>query len=408
MKLQTDIIDKNKDLISYIKNYCRVKNKRIDSLKITSSIVVPTYLAFKIVPEFDSIFSVEALIFVVVIYSISFLLIYFVKNDNLLSMKSGQEIFRLSKAVLVNILTKSIDKRINYYPTRKMLNDPIRESKLFNPKIAEVHGSDLFSLEIGHNHIEFSFVKLFVGMRTDFSGIFIHIENINTELMSEKIKLMTQKNKWSVNLNEAFVAIPMRIRNPLTIELNGKENNLDKILKEISIVFEIFSFFEAITNVKYEPITEEEKDELLGNQLSNFKVNPQKFAFGVTRMMNFMIDSIVIAILAFLFCLFSLIVLGIFAVNPPKEIFAASVFFVIYFAYYLYFESKFGKTIGKLFTKTKVVDLTNQKPSIKRIFIRTLTRLIPFDVYTFLDDDVGWHDSLSKTRVIYENEKSQV
>ena len=71
-----------------------------------------------------------------------------------------------------------------------------------------------------------------------------------------------------------------------------------------------------------------------------------------------------------------------------------------------------GKTIGKWITGLQVVDLDGNRPTIRRIALRTLARLIPFDYLSFFgtdkwsgeeDLDGFWHDSLSKTYVIQVN-----
>ena len=69
--------------------------------------------------------------------------------------------------------------------------------------------------------------------------------------------------------------------------------------------------------------------------------------------------------------------------------------------YYIVMESLTGRTMAKFITRTKVVMENGDKPTFEVILTRSLCRLIPFDAFSFLGDDgVGWHDSLSKTRVI--------
>jgi uncharacterized RDD family membrane protein YckC len=75
-------------------------------------------------------------------------------------------------------------------------------------------------------------------------------------------------------------------------------------------------------------------------------------------------------------------------------------------SYYIFFEAVFGQTIGKMITKTKVVTANGEKPSFLNITGRTLCRFIPFEAFSFLGSDaVGWHDSISNTRVIKVTEK---
>ncbi|WP_338841443.1 RDD family protein [Flavobacterium ginsenosidimutans] len=68
---------------------------------------------------------------------------------------------------------------------------------------------------------------------------------------------------------------------------------------------------------------------------------------------------------------------------------------------YLFLESFFGATMGKFATGIIVVTENGTKPNFGRIFIRTLCRLIPFDVFSFLGKSgMFWHDSFSKTYVV--------
>jgi uncharacterized RDD family membrane protein YckC len=60
-----------------------------------------------------------------------------------------------------------------------------------------------------------------------------------------------------------------------------------------------------------------------------------------------------------------------------------------------------GKTLGKLLTGTRVVSMDGSKPSGKEFFIRNISRLVPFDAFSFLGD-IGWHDSWSNTRVVHD------
>lgn len=70
-------------------------------------------------------------------------------------------------------------------------------------------------------------------------------------------------------------------------------------------------------------------------------------------------------------------------------------------AYYITFESMFGKTIGKMVTNTKVVMMDGTKPTLQKIVFRSLARIIPFEAFSLLSPNPrGWHDTLSDTIVI--------
>ena len=69
--------------------------------------------------------------------------------------------------------------------------------------------------------------------------------------------------------------------------------------------------------------------------------------------------------------------------------------------YYSLFEATTGRSIGKYVTKTKVVNEKGEKPEFKTIVIRSRCRYIPFNAFSFLNAEAsGWHDSISKTKVI--------
>jgi len=73
---------------------------------------------------------------------------------------------------------------------------------------------------------------------------------------------------------------------------------------------------------------------------------------------------------------------------------------IIAFMYYFILELIFQSTIGKVLTKTTVVSITGYPPRLKDVLIRSISRFIPFEAYSYINSEVGLHDKLSKTRVI--------
>jgi len=111
-----------------------------------------------------------------------------------------------------------------------------------------------------------------------------------------------------------------------------------------------------------------------------------------TRLYNFLIDSIVFLIIVLL----SSVLLKNYVEREDLKYFMI----VIYYFYYFIFELTIGQTIGKMITKTKVVNIENNKnPNLTRIFTRTLSRLIPIDFLSYLFKSNGIHDILSKTEL---------
>ncbi|MBW2455472.1 MAG: RDD family protein [Deltaproteobacteria bacterium] len=113
---------------------------------------------------------------------------------------------------------------------------------------------------------------------------------------------------------------------------------------------------------------------------------------GGKRFGNFLIDTLVAYGLAFAaaFMLaavgeWRLINLAVYTVFP---------------LYYLVAETLFGRTVGKLLTGTEVVTTDGSPPTFGAVFLRTLVRYVPFEPFSFLGTENGWHDRWSHTRVV--------
>lgn len=75
-------------------------------------------------------------------------------------------------------------------------------------------------------------------------------------------------------------------------------------------------------------------------------------------------------------------------------------FMIVRFTYYFISEMNNGKTVGKMITKSKVVDINGDAPSTVMLFKRTFLRTITL-LFTFIsDENVAFHDQFSKTYVV--------
>ncbi len=75
--------------------------------------------------------------------------------------------------------------------------------------------------------------------------------------------------------------------------------------------------------------------------------------------------------------------------------------YILLFLYFFFMESYTSRTIGKYVTKTMVVMTNGQEPTNQDIAKRSLCRMIPFDILSFLGTNgKGWHDSISNTYVV--------
>jgi len=118
------------------------------------------------------------------------------------------------------------------------------------------------------------------------------------------------------------------------------------------------------------------------------------------RFINLLIDYFFVIVLSII-----LGVLGaVFGLGQQIDQMNDNLFGVIVMTlYYLPQEAVWGTTLGKLVTKTRVVDLNGNEIAFGKALGRTLCRFIPFEGITFLGGNGrphGIHDKLAKTKVI--------
>jgi uncharacterized RDD family membrane protein YckC len=75
---------------------------------------------------------------------------------------------------------------------------------------------------------------------------------------------------------------------------------------------------------------------------------------------------------------------------------------LLHIVYYIFFELLVGRTPAKIILKLMVVQNDGTKPTIKQIFVRNFTRLIPFEALSFLGQarPFGLHDKWADTMVV--------
>lgn len=121
------------------------------------------------------------------------------------------------------------------------------------------------------------------------------------------------------------------------------------------------------------------------------------------RYLNFLIDTFLVL---FSFIIILYLIIFVFKFVPEFNLLLINLA-LFYFLYYFLFEFIFLKTPGKFFTSTKVVNIRNKRPSILNLFIRSISRFIPFDLFSYLISGYprGIHDLLSKTITIDDKYK---
>ncbi|HRG07061.1 MAG TPA: RDD family protein [Cyclobacteriaceae bacterium] len=128
------------------------------------------------------------------------------------------------------------------------------------------------------------------------------------------------------------------------------------------------------------------------------------------RFLNYLIDTVVYYLLIIVFVFVGGIAIALLAPDSLTDIDEESSGFtllsyviaiLIMVGYYTFMESVFGRTIGKFITGTYVVTKDGKTPGTGTIFLRSLSRLVPFEAFSFLGDGArGWHDTWTDTWVI--------
>ena len=151
-----------------------------------------------------------------------------------------------------------------------------------------------------------------------------------------------------------------------------------------------------------------QEDTGLKNSLERIKIGVEaNIASQSTRFANYILDSIFIFITGFIFITFFTFILRHLSLitfikfSLKSKLYGRLIYLGIMILYYITCEVLYSRTIAKVITRTKVVTLKGDKPNLKAILIRTLCRFIPFEPFSYLaSSNTGWHDELSKTRVI--------
>lgn len=144
---------------------------------------------------------------------------------------------------------------------------------------------------------------------------------------------------------------------------------------------------------------------------NEFKVTQEMLASKSKRFVNYLVDRILFNLVFYAIGVIIVLIgelLGsdemlhfLEGLDDISRIADYLITYSFYTIFYFTLESLSQKTIGKLITNTKVVLENGEKPSPETIIIRSLSRMIPFDAFSFLGAiPRGWHDTISKTYVV--------
>lgn len=130
------------------------------------------------------------------------------------------------------------------------------------------------------------------------------------------------------------------------------------------------------------------------------------------RFLNFLIDNLLMRFgISYLTGTFIGYILGSFFPNFAFELFNSPtngdlvmlgiiIAYFNYMVYYIFCEKFFkGYTLGKLITGTRAIRNDGQELSFKDVILRTLSRIVPFEVFSGIGGN-PWHDQWTKTMVV--------
>ena len=121
------------------------------------------------------------------------------------------------------------------------------------------------------------------------------------------------------------------------------------------------------------------------------------------RAVNWFVDLAAIVVIFLISSVPIAIVLALMETDDRTDVVVAqNIFLLEYVGYYVVLEYRYGRTLGKRLSRTKVVRLDGRKPRFWQIVGRSLGRLIPLEQLSILFSFKGscWHDSFSRTRVV--------
>ncbi len=123
----------------------------------------------------------------------------------------------------------------------------------------------------------------------------------------------------------------------------------------------------------------------------------------IKRFVNYIVDLILVSIFMAIVMSFTNADMTNYQTMMKNKSFQFIIFGCM-IVYYTIFEFAFGKTLGKYFTKTKVVSIDGQKLTFLQCLFRSILRVfIPFEFLTGLFfKGKFWHDSIAKTMVVEE------
>lgn len=142
----------------------------------------------------------------------------------------------------------------------------------------------------------------------------------------------------------------------------------------------------------------------MNDAILDLELQPEQKLYDASRgkrLLNYIIDTVIWYILIVGLFIFIMLFSDLFGFYRFGEIILNIIALASYVFYYSFLEYYFkGRTIGKMITKTRAITEHHEMLTFKQAFFRSLCRLIPFEAFSFLASDQGWHDTMTKTKVV--------
>ena len=136
---------------------------------------------------------------------------------------------------------------------------------------------------------------------------------------------------------------------------------------------------------------------------------------GWARFGHYIVDTVILYLLILITVFVASVGYGVAAksgFDEYEEVFNLLVsgsILLVYPVYYIFCESIWQRTPGKLLTKAYVIDEYGRKPEFGTILLRTVIRFVPFEYFSCLGEPSrGWHDQWSKTWVVHKTELEEL
>ncbi|MBK8806718.1 MAG: RDD family protein [Bacteroidales bacterium] len=400
------IVEENDELFKFVENEKRKLLKKAYSIKLTIFSIITLYTVIDIFPSIIKDSSLLAGIIVCsTIIVFSALILLWANNESLLSSKVKRSFYGTYKLKLMGNIIKLISEELGYKPQNRILNKIIVDSGLFKGKITDFKGRNLIYGSFNETEIQMSELRLMKGLTCVFEGFFVFVSKIDKDAIDFKT-INSLNGKWNVQNDNLYIAFK-GVKKLFEIRIEKSNRSIEKTKLQTSFLLNVLAIASKSANVQFHSnyqLTDLKEIDL--ESLDTIKTSKNlhisetyTLSTSSKRIQNLLLDQL--SIIVILFVVLSLVMIFSGSLKQNNYIFIA-LYVLVYFMYYIVFETLYSRTIGKFITRTKVITNSGDKPNLKVIIKRTFCRLIPFDSYSFIDNEIGFQDKYSKTLVVID------